>query len=89
MREENVAVEERERGERHRTRCVVIRLRREGEEEEEKEGGVERTGYRLHLMSMGRGIALFWFYWGVEGWRGCQHSGLLDLQDYIWSGLIG
>jgi hypothetical protein len=34
----------------------VIRLRGEGEEEEEeKEGEVEKTGYRLHLMSMGEG----------------------------------
>jgi hypothetical protein len=32
-------------------------LRGEGEEEEEeREGEVEKTGYRLHLMSMGEGV---------------------------------
>jgi hypothetical protein len=35
----------------------VIRPRGEGEkEEEEKEGEVEKTGYRLHLMSIEEGV---------------------------------
>ena len=35
----------------------MIRPRGEGEEEEEeKKGEVEKTGYRLHLMSMGEGV---------------------------------
>ena len=30
--------------------------------EDEKEGGVERTGYRLHLMSMGEGVLMAFKY---------------------------
>jgi hypothetical protein len=69
---------------------VVIRPRGEGEEEEEeKEGEVEKTGYRLHLMSMGEGVLtafkypVCWFYQDEIKWlcsRGPKNSGRMSVR---------
>jgi len=40
--------------------------------EDEKEGGVERTGYRLHLMSMGEGSCFILVLLGCGGMAGCK-----------------